>query len=51
MLERCVTLVETAALLGPASLLGLVAADVVSGLLFGWRLLSRGYYRCLFSSK
>jgi len=41
-------LAGTTALLGPANLL---LAASLSGLLIGYRLLSRGYYRCFISTK
>ena len=51
ILERCIALIETTALLGPANLVGVLVTAAVSGLLFSYRLLSKGYYRCLFSSR
>jgi hypothetical protein len=51
LLERCAVLVETTAILGPANLVACLVAAGLSGLCFGYRLLSQGYYRCLFSSK
>jgi hypothetical protein len=51
MLERFATIAETAAFLGPANLASLLIAAGLSGLLFGYRLLSQGYYRCFISTK
>jgi hypothetical protein len=51
IVERCAAILETTAILGPVNLAGLLVTAVVSGLLFSYRLLSQGYYRCLFSSK
>jgi hypothetical protein len=51
MFERCAMMAETAALLGPANLASLLVAACLSGVLFGYRLLSQGYHRCLLSTK
>ncbi len=51
ILERCAAIIETTALMGPANLAGMLVTTAVSGLLFGYRLLSLGYYRCFFSSR
>ncbi len=50
MLERCATIAETAAFLGPANLASLFVATCLSVLFLGYRLLSQGYHRCFLSS-
>ena len=51
LLERCAVLAETAVTLGPANLVAWLIAGGMSGLFIGYRLLTQGYHRCLFSSK
>ncbi len=51
MLERFAAVIETTAFLGPANLLSLLIAAGLSWLYVGYRLLSQGYCRFLFSSR
>ncbi|HEX4140491.1 MAG TPA: hypothetical protein VHY09_09105 [Candidatus Methylacidiphilales bacterium] len=51
ILERFATIAETTAVLGPANLLSLLVAACLSGLLFGYRLLSQGYCRCFLTTR
>ncbi len=51
LLDRFLALVESTALLGPASLIAFVLATVVSALMFAYRLFTQGYCRCFFSSR
>jgi hypothetical protein len=47
LLERFAIVAQTTAFLGPANLLSLLLAACLAGLLFGYRLVSQGYHRCL----
>jgi hypothetical protein len=51
LLVRLASVVETTATLGPVTAAGVLLTTMLSAVLLGFRLVTQGYYRFLFSSK